>query len=965
MAAERGVSAPAKAWRRFGRAIAAAWLVALLALSGTPAPAATFSEIHSAQQTLSSLGYDVGTPDGSMGPRTRAALRSFQTQYGLKRTGRLDAATLAELTARVLPANPPAPEPAAAPLPASGGESNGGAIFMIVVAAGFLIWLFLKSSSSKNYSEPVQSQPAWQRERPRTPTGAVKVSVTETAQRNRTEAPQPAAAGVVVTVKTVSFQRTLPEADSAEKIPAAPPVPLVVAPQTPTGAVLVSYNANNVEPLTAALSHSRGSNDGQAQATGAQCWVPAGQAVTVGGQIIPGGMIYVGRKLVRQDGYSSENCLIDPSLNVGQQSNDSGVDVPYWPSYSLLQPPARLSYLKWLAGGKKEPSIYIGYVFLYLYGLERRLMLDNPGGTEALALTTEVERLLWLYEDNHSFRRYATGLLSAAAVKHHLPVAWPELSLRKMTWQLPLDLLVCLGRAVANGEPLNALKMLSWYNSHPDKRLPALAGRCPDEFLALFTARFDAKYPGGFKLDPPKRQLGASYRAASSSFSVEFDVGDGAVPDVSGLIVPLNALDPIIDACAAELSTYARMIGKDRSKRNLVAAAAALPDHLLGTSSGKPLFELKDWVEKRVKDDMGAISIQDLLTRIGGEKPSAGKIPRADMLLIANALARCDFGIEPDARVDYPSPAVETDVVVFRAAGGATLEALTPAFLGALIHIDIGVLVAGSDGAIVLSELHAIGTAIAKNPNLTTLEKKRLSARIAFLSKHPPSSRLLSKFKGRPDQDREALSRLALSVAAADGVMAVEELRLLEKVYKTLDLPAARLYSDIQALNTGDELLPTVAQPDKITSIPIPPRPLTGAKRTAALDARRLARTRADTAVVSSILGEIFKDEEPVTTNIQLIVATLPAEMTKPMPASGFIGLDPRYLPLMIQVAERGSISRGDFEVLADSHNLLCDGAIEAINDWAFDRFDNALLDDGNEIVVNKSVLSLAQGGTA
>jgi peptidoglycan hydrolase-like protein with peptidoglycan-binding domain len=35
------------------------------------------------QERLASLGYDVGDSDGNLGPRTRAALRSFQSRAGL------------------------------------------------------------------------------------------------------------------------------------------------------------------------------------------------------------------------------------------------------------------------------------------------------------------------------------------------------------------------------------------------------------------------------------------------------------------------------------------------------------------------------------------------------------------------------------------------------------------------------------------------------------------------------------------------------------------------------------------------------------------------------------------------------------------------------------------------------------------------------------------------------------------
>ncbi|MDZ7750064.1 MAG: TerB N-terminal domain-containing protein [Halofilum sp. (in: g-proteobacteria)] len=68
-----------------------------------------------------------------------------------------------------------------------------------------------------------------------------------------------------------------------------------------------------------------------------------------------------------------------------------------------------------LAQGRKSPNAYIGYVFLYFYGLERRLLHDHRNGAadqdERRAIFNEVKRLLKLYGDNRSFARYAQGFL--------------------------------------------------------------------------------------------------------------------------------------------------------------------------------------------------------------------------------------------------------------------------------------------------------------------------------------------------------------------------------------------------------------------------------------------------------------------------------------------------------------------------------------------------------------------------
>jgi peptidoglycan hydrolase-like protein with peptidoglycan-binding domain len=53
--------------------------------------------VAQAQARLNVLGYSKGRADGSMGPKTHAALKLFQKDRGLPETGELDAGTIAEL----------------------------------------------------------------------------------------------------------------------------------------------------------------------------------------------------------------------------------------------------------------------------------------------------------------------------------------------------------------------------------------------------------------------------------------------------------------------------------------------------------------------------------------------------------------------------------------------------------------------------------------------------------------------------------------------------------------------------------------------------------------------------------------------------------------------------------------------------------------------------------------------------
>lgn len=63
-----------------------------------PSPAA--SRVQQAQARLKAAGFDPGPPDGTLGPKTRDALRRYQRTKGLQATGELDAQTLDALHLR-------------------------------------------------------------------------------------------------------------------------------------------------------------------------------------------------------------------------------------------------------------------------------------------------------------------------------------------------------------------------------------------------------------------------------------------------------------------------------------------------------------------------------------------------------------------------------------------------------------------------------------------------------------------------------------------------------------------------------------------------------------------------------------------------------------------------------------------------------------------------------------------------
>jgi hypothetical protein len=73
-----------------------------------------------------------------------------------------------------------------------------------------------------------------------------------------------------------------------------------------------------------------------------------------------------------------------------------------------MTPDQRKNYLDWLIGGRSDPEVELGYVFIYFYGLERRVVVDQRNLDE---VADELMRLIPIYGASRSFRGYASRLM--------------------------------------------------------------------------------------------------------------------------------------------------------------------------------------------------------------------------------------------------------------------------------------------------------------------------------------------------------------------------------------------------------------------------------------------------------------------------------------------------------------------------------------------------------------------------
>jgi len=661
-------------------------------------------------------------------------------------------------------------------------------------------------------------------------------------------------------------------------------------------------------------------------------WIPPGERAEVCGYEIAGGMIYLGPGQAEDD-WSEEidPSLIDPSLPIdGEHPATDGEGMVYWPSYSLIPAPCRAAYLEWLADGRRAPGTNIGYVFLFYYGIERRLLLDSTTDVEAAdespLLLNEIERLSSIYGSNRSFQGYSQGLLDFVRVQksRDRPLYREEPPVRTQ-YRLPIMVEVALGQAAADDVPLPVEWAWCWLLGDPMLSLRTPAMRCPEEFEQIFRLRYGERFGDGIRLHQGTGDLVATYQPANVSFGQEFRVRL-PVKEVQGSDEALRRLRELAESCTDELDAYSRFLGRNSGSGVTLTARALLPAEVLLSTEQPELEALRHWLRERLSDGAtGVVPTKELVEHCypEGVPDRAGK---AESISVALLLQQVGVGMEPDPRFGGP-PLSRTQVSSLFRTDAESPTAPSTTFSAAQLVLRLSSSVATADGDVSEEERSQLLEQIEERDHLSSSEKLRLRAHMEWLLADPPGlGGLKKRLAGLDGQVRDHIGLLLVGVAGADGQIDPTEIDTLTNLYGMLGLDPDSVYGHVHALSGDGD---SSEQPDEPVvvqtatprvgehSIPSPPAaelPVQGI----GLNMNLVRAKMQETAAISSILQSIFVDEEEQERQ--------PAP--PPPEAVVYEGLDEVHSGLLQLLIEKDTWIRAEFEVLCADHQVLPDVAL-------------------------------------
>ena len=727
---------------------------------------------------------------------------------------------------------------------------------------------------------------------------------------------------------------------------------LVNSPKTPTGDAELGHSKR---PNTSATDHARtiiptvdfrirGESLAPEQGSTASfgnpakvTWYPPGTAITIGRATISDGMVYVCHapgQYTQHDG-----CFIDPSLPLGSSAIASALG--YWPSYQRIAPDCRRRYLEWLASGKKAPDVDIGYVFLYFYGLERRLLVDKPSTAEIAALVDELKRLRTIYSANGSFDGYSRRLidtvdfLRSAGDVGRLFI--PDLT--APCGDMPIVLKVAIAREVVAARQLMFEQAAAalfglrefWITCRHvlDKGRPA--------FLTVLRARFEATFPSGFTLRNRKDcSLRLVYRGATAGMEVDLAARAGLknLPDPANLT--WTKLLTLARSVAEEVAPHVKALAYHPSRANSIAGIAKCPPELRDGIA----VEARRWLEGL--PSLASVSFGVLASHAIGIESAKWTIRHRRE--ISEALSVLGFAMEPGPEDGTVRLNDATIVQVFRYAGDSQARAMIVAGAAAALVARAVTVAAGAADKV---EVFWVSQ-LASRLSLSADQMTRLRARLVWLRTNavglPSVKRMLGELTL---EEREFCAWSATVAMGATGTVGKPQIAILEAIHDALGVPRGALYvglhAGLGAANVGADEPVSVSDEHPEVVHPIPRPPTTEA---AGPDVDRLARIRVETERVSAMLADIFAENETVP------------ELPEFASEGPLAGLDAEHSALVSHLIVRPECLRSEFDAAATAVGLMPDGAMEAINEWAFEKYGDALIEDGNPVVVNVELLA-------
>jgi tellurite resistance protein len=343
------------------------------------------------------------------------------------------------------------------------------------------------------------------------------------------------------------------------------------------------------------------------------------------------------------------------------------------------------------------------------------------------------------------------------------------------------------------------------------------------------------------------------------------------------------------------------------------------------------------------------MTLGDLLKALGGQ-PIGATARAAHIQAMATRLAETELGIEPDVLAGAAARRYDESIVVFAGEDGDVAARNRADYRAAQLMLQLASAVAAVDGDFGPKEMLHLSQQIKTWSHLSPAQQQRLLAHLRLLVTQPATlSGLKKKVEPLSASARESIAEFMVAVAHADGMIEASEVKMLERAYRALGIDAGRVFNDLHV---------TAAAP-KTPRPGVVPGSDSGAPESVArfqLDQEKVARLQKDTAKVALLLSSIFAEEQQqVTEAVEVAIEDAESDVDDELEV-GLLALDGQHTAFANMLLQRESWSRSEAADVAADLGLMLDGALERVNEAAFEHHDMPLVEGDDPLEVNREI---------
>jgi uncharacterized tellurite resistance protein B-like protein len=477
-----------------------------------------------------------------------------------------------------------------------------------------------------------------------------------------------------------------------------------------------------------------------------------------------------------------EASCINTDLSLEKTDPAEDPELGYWPQYANLSPAQRNHYVEWLASGRQNPLTDYGYLFLFFFGLERRMLLD---GGDAEPILRELLKLRKRYADSDAFYNTST---------HFMAFVFATVNIRRIRRRW-FDRLYVRPETELHEDSL--VVALTWLYERKEPMLGAIAfqvalkdTRCSDSvvvrkagpaFRALFLERYEAAFPEGMLLKITEQKRAFAYRPVNPTLQgwrTNQTLQSIHLADVLGASDQFTPLVEIWNECittlrpkistqdASDWDEWKSLLSSNSDKRGDVCTTV---ENILTTFDIKPAYRT-------------SLSMEQSL----------------DLIVNANAAG---ISIEPLPDAIF-RPYRKDDVVAIVPINGQPDLDAENLYLAAALLLGLGIGMAAVDSEIDELELLHLPAIANARFHFGDDDRKRITAYGNLLLEQPPKLVPIAKRLSRDLKKQECLqlAEFLIGITASNAVVEPAELEAIAAVYRAFGLPEKQMKASLNRL---------------------------------------------------------------------------------------------------------------------------------------------------------------------